>query len=107
MAFDHGRIAGFDWDDGNGRKRADTHGVSQAEAEQVFMNRPLMVAEDTEHSAAEVRFRALGKTGDNRLLHVTFTLRQSATLIRIISARGMNRQERAIYQGANDEEKET
>ena len=107
MAFDLTRIAGFDWDAGNSRKSADKHGVSQAEAEQVFINRPLIVAEDTRHSAEEVRFRALGKTSENRLLHITFTLRQNGTLIRIISARGMNRKERTIYEGTADEEKET
>ncbi|MGB7257368.1 MAG: BrnT family toxin [Pseudolabrys sp.] len=107
MALDLGSIAGFDWDDGNSRKSADKHGVSQAEAEQVFINTPLLVTEDMQHSAAEARYRALGRTGDNRMLHVTFTLRQDGTVIRVISARAMNRKERAIYEGANDEKKET
>ncbi len=104
--FDPDNISGFDWDDGNARKSADKHGVSQSEAEQVFMNEPLIVAEDARHSMNEVRFQALGKTGAGRLLHVAFTLRQNATLIRIISARDMNRKERAIYEGT-DNEKET
>ncbi len=34
MDFD--LIEGFEWDDGNARKSADKHGVSQSEAEQVF-----------------------------------------------------------------------
>jgi len=94
------RIAGFDWDDGNNRKSADKHDVSQAEAESVFFNDPLIVAEDARHSRGEQRFNALGKTAQGRLLHVTFTLRADGTLIRVISARDMNRKERKIYEQA-------
>jgi uncharacterized protein len=93
--LDWGLIEGFDWDGGNARKSADKHGVSQAEAEQVFFNSPLLLNEDLRHSAEEPRLRALGKTDEDRLLHVTFTLR--VWLIRVISARDMSRKERAIY----------
>ncbi|MCM0018880.1 MAG: BrnT family toxin [Tagaea sp.] len=96
--FDWRRIDGFDWDDGNRVKSARKHGVTASEAEQVFFNRPLIVADDTRHSDAEPRFHALGRGDDGRLLHVTFTLRRSATLLRVISARAMNRKERAIYE---------
>lgn len=87
---------GFDWDDGNARKNLDKHGVSQAEAEQVFASEPLL-ADDVKHSQAEPRFQALGKTIEGRFLHITFTLRGSDKNIRVISARDMNRKERAIY----------
>ena len=40
-------------------------------------------------------------TENARALHITFTLRQSAQLIRVISARDMHRKERAIYEKAN------
>ena len=96
--IDWAQISGFDWDEGNSRKNADKHGVSQSEAEQVFFNEPLLVLEDGLHSQNEVRFHALGKTDDARLLHITFTLRCSGSLIRIISARDMHRKERAIYE---------
>ncbi len=95
-----GTITGFDWDEGNARK-SDKHGVSMAEAEQVFFNSPLLLLEDTRHSQQEVRYHALGKNDDGRLLHITFTLRQSGALIRIISARKIHRKERAIYEQAN------
>jgi hypothetical protein len=42
-------------------------------------------------------FHALGKTDDNRRLHITFTARSDGTLIRVISARDMHRKERRIY----------
>jgi uncharacterized DUF497 family protein len=94
------QTTGFDWDDGNVRKSADKHGVSQAEAESVFFNDPLIVAEDAKHSERERRFNALGKTAQNRLLHITFTLRQNGTMIRVISARDMHRRERQAYEQA-------
>ena len=94
------QITGFDWDDGNARKN-DKHGVSVAEAEQVFFNTPLLILEDGTHSQQEARLHALGKTDDGRTLHITFTLRQSGVLIRVISARDMHRKERAIYDQAD------
>jgi uncharacterized DUF497 family protein len=95
--IDLDQIAGFDWDDGNSRKSADKHDVSQAEAESVFFNDPLVVVEDAKHSEAEPRLNALEKTAQNRLLHITFTLRQNGTMIRVISARDMHRNERKAY----------
>jgi uncharacterized protein len=92
------QITGFDWDAGNSRKNAKKHGVSQSEAEEIFFNEPLLVLEDSKHSQAEVRFHALGETDEARLLHITFTLRQNGTLIRVISARDMHRKERAVYE---------
>ena len=92
------RIVGFDWDGGNRRKSEEKHGVSQAEAEQVFLNEPLLVVEDERHSEKEQRLHALGKSDAGRLLHVTFTLRNDRRLIRVISARDMHRKERARYE---------
>ena len=94
--IDWERIAGFDWDIGNSRKSAEKHDVSQAEAESIFFNDPLIVA-DEKHSGTDRRFNALGKTAQNRLLHVTFTLRRNGTIIRVISARDMHRKERKFY----------
>jgi uncharacterized DUF497 family protein len=73
---------------------------SASEAESVFFNDPLIVVEDARHSETERRFNALGKTGQNRLLHITFTLRQNRTMIRVISARDMHRRERKAYEQA-------
>jgi uncharacterized DUF497 family protein len=94
------QITGFEWDDGNSRKSADKHDVSQAEAESIFFNDPLIVVEDAKHSEREHRLNALGKTTQNRPLHITFTLRQNGTTVRVISARDMHRKERKIYEQA-------
>ena len=94
-------IVGFEWDAGNERKN-DKHGVSMAEAEQVFFNAPLLLLlDDAAHSQSESRFHALGHSDDGRLLHLTFTLRRSGELIRVISARDMHRKERMIYEQAS------
>lgn len=98
--IDLNKISGFNWDDGNARKN-EKHGVSTAEAEQVFFNAPLLLLEDSAHSRQEPRLHALGKTDEGRSLHITFTLRQSETLIRVISARDMHRKERTIYEQAD------
>jgi uncharacterized protein len=95
-------VTGFEWDDGNARKSADKHDVSQAEAEQVFFNLPLLLLHDPRHSVQEKRLHALGKTDEGRLLLVSFTLRADMTLVRVISARPMNRKERVYYEQANE-----
>jgi uncharacterized protein len=92
-------LVGFQWDEGNARKN-ERHDVSQGEAEQVFFDTRLLVVEDTQHSMQEPRYHALGMTLDGRHLHVTFTVREAMTLIRVISARDMHRKERAIYEQA-------
>lgn len=92
------QVTGFDWDAGNERKSFEKHDVSQLEAEQLFFNEPLLIMEDVKHSQDEDRYHALGKTDETRLLHITFTLRSSGSLIRVISARDMHRKEKVIYE---------
>jgi len=96
------KVAGFDWDAGNARKN-DRHGVSMAEAEQVFFNVPVLMLPDSAHSQSEPRYHALGKTIDGRRLHISFTLRGDGKLIRVISARDMHRKERAHYEQATQD----
>jgi uncharacterized protein len=96
--IDLARIEGFDWDDGNSRKSADKHRVNQIEAEQVFLNEPLLLSQDVKHSVEEPRFHALGQTDEGRLLHISFTLRGGNRRIRVISAREMHRKEREQYE---------
>ena len=95
--IDFSRVIGFQWDAGNDRKNYERHGVSQTEAEDVFEDPDLLLMLDIDHSRLEVRYNALGVTAAGRQLHVTFTLRDSGTLIRVISARAMSREERRQY----------
>ena len=98
-SVDLSRIVGFDWDAGNARKN-EKHSVTQTEIEQVFFRQPLIVTVDSDHNATESRYHALGRTDQDRWLHVTFTLRGEGMLIRPISARTMHRKERPIYGAA-------
>jgi uncharacterized DUF497 family protein len=88
-------VVGFQWDDGNADKNWKRHRVTQAEAEQVFFNKPILVTSDLRHSETEERWFALGRTDVGRLLTIVFTIR--GDLLRVISARPMTRQERGAY----------
>ena len=92
------KVEGFQWDDGNSSKNWARHQVSQTEAEQVFLNRPLVVA--AAPFASEAREFAFGRTNTGRLLTVVFTVRGS--WLRVISVRPMSRRERRGYGKASD-----
>lgn len=88
--------AGFEWDEGNSMKNWYGHRVSDLECEEIFANKPLIIAVNTKHLSKEKRYEALGKTNQSRWLFATFTIRRN--LIRIISAREMNRKESNRYE---------
>jgi len=90
-------IVDFDWDEGNSRKSLDKHGVEQSEAEQVFLDKKLLILNDDKHGGAEERFHAYGQSATGRLLLVSFTLRHDGTMLRVISARDMSRREKNRY----------
>ena len=83
--------AGFEWDDANTGKNWERHRVGPGQAEDVFFNEPLVIRGDINHSKTEKRCYALGRTGAGRGLFVAFAVRRN--LIRVISARDMNRNE--------------
>ena len=85
----------FDWDESNALKNWEKHQVTPEEAEEIFFADPLALRSDTAHSSSERRYLALGQTARGRLLYVVFTIRRK--LIRVISARDMNRKEAAEY----------
>ncbi len=87
---------GFDWDEGNIEKNWERHGVTPQEAEDVFFHDPFVLRSDTAHSKRERRYRALGRTAQDRRLFVAFTVR--GTLIRVISVRDMSQREVEEYQ---------
>ncbi|MFU8780912.1 MAG: BrnT family toxin [Kiritimatiellia bacterium] len=95
MLTDYPEFEGFDWDDGNRDKNL-KHAVRSLECEQVFFNEPLIILDDPKHSVAEKRFAAFGQTDAARRLVIIYTLRRKR--LRVISARDMNRRERAFYE---------
>lgn len=88
-------LVGFDWDEGNLTKSWEKHSVAAVECEEVFLNVPLLLADDVGRSAAEARYYVLGQTNAGRLLFIAFTVREGR--IRVISARPMSEKERRIY----------
>lgn len=94
------KVVGFQWDLGNSQKNVRKHQVSCEEAEQIFFNQPLLLLEDSLHSKDELRIKAFGKSNEEKkFLTISFTLR--GNLIRVISARPMNRKEKKIYEKQN------
>jgi uncharacterized DUF497 family protein len=89
--------SGFECDSGNRLKSRMKHGVTRAEAEEIFFSAPL-VARDPGHSGSEARYHALGETLLGRRLLAVFTVR--ARRLRIISVRDMSRRERRTYEEA-------
>ena len=100
--IDISRVTGFQWDNGNAGKNLYLHGVEDFEAEQVFLDQQLIILDDIDHGQDEVRFNVLGVTPQGRFLHVTFTMRNANTVIRVISARDMepNEEIRYVQEGA-------
>lgn len=94
-------VAGFDWDEGN-LEKCQRHGVSVAEIEGMFA-RPHTIRIDVEHSLAEQRLRAIGKTDKGRHVFLVFMIRErnGERLIRPISARYMHAKEVAHYEKEN------
>lgn len=88
-------LTGFQWDAANSAKNWLAHDVTQAETEQVFFNRPVLVLPDVAHSQVETRYYVLGRSNAGRRWTVVFTIRGS--FVRPIMARDMSRRERRLY----------
>lgn len=72
--------------------------MSFEEAQTAFFDEDALVIEDPDHSEAEERFILLGLGAGLRVLFVCHCVRESGSLIRIISARRANRHEQEQYQ---------
>ena len=93
-------VTGFEWDSGN-RGKCQKHGVSLSEIESAFY-RTMKVFPDIAHSKNEVRYIAVGDTGEGRKLFISFTLRkrEGETYIRPVSAPYMHPKEVEGYEKA-------
>ena len=91
------RELAFDWDQWNLQKNEVKHGVSRLEAESVFFDEAHKIFVDIKHSvASEKRFIIYGRSLENRVLMIGFTLRSG--LVRIITARPASKKEREVYE---------
>lgn len=91
----------FDWDRWNIQKNETKHGVSRVESESAFFDADYKLYEDKKHSTpSEKRYILYGKSIENRVLMVGFTLRYPS--IRIITARPASQKERQVYEKKNE-----
>ena len=86
----------FEWDPEKARANEVKHGVTFAEATEIFVDSLSSTVADPDHSEFEERFVIFGISSTNRYLVASFT--EPGDRIRIISARTMTRQEQAAYE---------
>lgn len=86
----------FEWDKGNIDKSFKKHGITNEEAEEVFVCSLTVLLEDEKHSGIEKRYLLLGKSEEGKLLSVIFTIR--GRKVRVVSARPVSRKERRLYE---------
>jgi uncharacterized DUF497 family protein len=89
----------FDWDDSKNAQNKRKHGISFEEAQTVFFDEQALLIADPDHSEHEERFVLLGLSSALRTLVVCYCYRKAGELIRLISARRADRQERLLYEG--------
>jgi len=89
----------FVWSLAKARQNLAKHDVTFAEAFSVFEDPLARIGDDPEHSAEERREIIIGQSRVGRLLLVSFTER--GEIVRIISARVPDRDERKRYEEEN------
>lgn len=84
----------FEWDEGKNAQNIVKHDVDFAEAQEAFLDKARIVAEDLSHSSIEKRYFCIGKIRGG-VVTVRFTYRDKK--IRIIGA-GFWRKGKKIYE---------
>lgn len=87
----------FEWDKAKAALNKRKHGVSFEEAQTVFYDEHAIEFFDPDHSESEDRFIMLGLSFRLRLLVVCHCVRETQSVIRIISARKATRREAESY----------
>jgi len=91
----------FEWDETKARANVRKHGISFEVAVRVFVD-PLAVSSQDRIESGEHRWRTVGMVGGYLLVLVAHTVRHDdAEVIRIISARRADKQERKSYEQKN------
>jgi uncharacterized DUF497 family protein len=86
----------FEWDPRKNASNRRKHGVSFEEAQTAFYDERALLIEDPDKS--EERFVLLGLSAALRVLLVCHCYRKADEVIRIISARKANREEKKEYE---------
>ena len=88
----------FERDDRKNAQNRRKHGISFEEAQTVFFDEQALLIADPDHSKQEEQFILLGLSSVLRTLVVCHCYRQEGDVIRLISARRADRQEREKYE---------
>jgi len=88
----------IEWDEKKNASNKRKHGVSFEEAQAVFYDDWAILVEDDDPEEPEERFLLLGMSARLRTLVVCHCYREDDDVIRIISARRADRQERRDYE---------
>ena len=88
----------FQWDDRKDAENRRKHGILFEEAQTVFFDEQALLISDPDHSTEEERFILLGLSSALRTLVVGHCYRRDGEVIRLISARRADRQERGEYE---------
>jgi uncharacterized protein len=91
----------FQWDERKNRSNTTKHGVSFEEARSVFLDENARLIDEPDHSEDEGRFILMGVSELLRILVVCHCYREDGEgedVIRIISARRANDEERVSYE---------
>ena len=88
----------FEWDERKSRSNKKKHGVSFEEARSVFLDENARLIDDPDHSEDEDRFILMGISETLRVLVVCHCYREGGDVIRIISARRADPEERSSYE---------
>jgi len=91
-------VLSFERDDRKNTQNRHKHGVSFEEAQTVFFDEQALLVADPDHSEHEERFILLGLSSALRTLVVCHCYRREGGVIRLISARRADRQERELYE---------
>jgi uncharacterized protein len=87
----------FEWDPKKAAANSRKHGVSFEDAQTVFSDERALLIDDPDHSEDEERFVLLGLSASLRLLVVAHCYRAGGDVIRLISARRADADERRLY----------
>ena len=91
-------VVRFEWDNRKNTQNRRKHGISFEEAQTVFFDEQALLVADPDHSEHEERFVLLGLSNAIRTLVVCHCYRGGGDVIRLISARRADRQERELYE---------
>jgi uncharacterized protein len=89
----------YEWDEDKARTNLRKHQVSFLEGATVFNDQFVATRPDPDHSLAEQRYIAIGRSVHGRILVVVFTERGDK--LRLISCRKATPRERKVYEENN------